>query len=339
MDTSRRANLLGIKLRALVAEHLAVDVDGDVDPLPSGAALLHDTAAWVLIDGSADRSLGAALAWSIRRSATELHVVVDSGGGGLLARRATAFTLPISVWFAEGRTLLPVVPEPLAPPPPVPAGHAELAPMIEAAGAVPYAEHGILVGEVRGLEVCRVVDQPTTGFFADQVDGDLPAPPAGLQLEVGVGPADREAFQLLHGDLPTQEALTGVVQSVAAVRSDDARQHPLNRIGRERFLRWKAENDPGSLGLSTLVAAEPPIPRANLKDPTPCVAAGTRYDGTAVRVVFSSGVDLDLIPYVADVQLAHGEATIVVAPARDLVALTGDLAALLAQPVDFVAID
>ena len=338
MDTSRRANLLGVKLKALVAEHLAVDLDVDVDSLPSGAALMHDTAAWVLIDGTADRSLGAALAWSVRRSASELHVVADSGGG-IIARRATAFTVPISVWFAQERTLLPVVPEPLVPPPTVPMSHAELTPMIEAAGAVPFAEHGVLVGEVRGLEVCRVVDQPTTGFFADQVDGDLPAPPAGLQLEVGVGAADREAFQLLHGDLPTQEALTGVVRSVAAVRSDDAPQHPLNRIGRERFLRWKAENDPASLGLSTLVAAEPPMPRANLKDPTPCVAVGTRADGTTVRVVFSAGVDLDLIPYVADVQLAHGEATIVAAPSRDLVALTGDLAALLAQPVDLVAID
>lgn len=338
MDTSRRADLLGVKLKALVAEHLAVDLDTDVDSIPSGAALIHKTAAWVLIDGSADRSLGAALAWSVRRSATEIHVVADSGGG-LIARRATAFTVPISVWFAEERTLLPVVPEPLAPPPTVPASHAELTPMIEAAGAVPNAEHGVLVGEVRGLEVCRVVDQPTTGFFADQVDGDLPAPRSGLQLEVGVGAADREAFQLLHGDLPTQEALTGVVQSVAAVRSDDAPQHPLNRIGRERFLRWKAENDPASLGLSTLVAAEPPMPRANLKDPTPCVAAGTRVDGTAVRVVFSSGVDLDLIPYVADVQLAHGEVTIVAAPSRDLVALTSDLAALLAQPVDLVPLD
>ena len=338
MDDARRSNLLGIKLRSLVSEHLATAVDADVEALPGGAALVHDTAAWVLIDGAADRSLGAALAWAVRRSALELHLISGSGGG-VAARRAQAFTMPISVWFAQDRTLLPVVAEPLVPPPSVPAHHAGLAPMIEAAGAAPSSEHGILVGEVRGLEVCRVVDQPTTGFFADQVDGNLPAPPPGLQLEVGVGAADREAFQLLHGDVPTQEALAGVVQTVVSLRSDDAPQHPLNRLGRERFLRWKAECDPSSLGLVALRAAEPPVPRANLKDPTPCVAAGSRADGTLVRVVFSSGVDLDLVPYVADVQLAHGEHTIVAVPSRDLVALTHDLTALLAHPVELVTLN
>lgn len=338
MDDARRSKLLGIKLTALIAEHLATSIEGEPEPIPGGVATVHDSAAWILIDGPAERSLGAVLAWSVRRSATSVHLITESGGG-VAARRAQVFALPISVWFAQDRLLLPVVAEPLAAPRTVRAEHAELAAMIEAAGAVPLVEHGVLVGEVRGLEVCRVVDQPTTGFFADQVDGDLPSPPPGLQLEVGVGPADREAFQLMHGDLPTLEALTGVVRAVSAVRRDDAPQHPLNRLGRERFLRWKAEQNPSSIGLFTVEPAEPPMPRANLKDPTPCVAAGRRTDGTAVRVVFSSGVDLDLIPFVADVQLAHGEPVVVVVPRRDLVPLTSDLAALLVQPIELVPIE
>ncbi len=53
-------------------------------------------------------------------------------------------------------------------------------------------EHGVLVGEVRGLEVCRVVDDPHLGT---------------TRLEVGVGAHDREAFQMLHGDVPAIELL------------------------------------------------------------------------------------------------------------------------------------
>ena len=55
-------------------------------------------------------------------------------------------------------------------------------------------EHGVLLGEVDGLEVCRVV----------LVDGVA-------HLEVGVGRHDREAFALMHGDVPPAEALVGVV--------------------------------------------------------------------------------------------------------------------------------
>ena len=66
-------------------------------------------------------------------------------------------------------------------------------------------EHGELFGEVLGLEVARVV-----------VDED------GTRFEVGVGRHDREAFAMLHGDLPTPEALARVVATVRQHRRPDA---------------------------------------------------------------------------------------------------------------------
>ena len=65
-------------------------------------------------------------------------------------------------------------------------------------------EHGVVTGEVRGLEVCRVVDVDDGG--------------GRVRLEVGVGPHDREAFAIIHGDVPTRAALAGVVAAVAAAR-------------------------------------------------------------------------------------------------------------------------
>ncbi|HSP28149.1 MAG TPA: hypothetical protein VLN74_06325 [Ilumatobacteraceae bacterium] len=341
-DGDRRSRLLGIKLRALVGEHLGRPVDSEPESFPHGAALRDDDAAWILVEGAAARSLGAALAWSIRHDATSLHLVAEQDTG-LLARRAQRLAFPVTVWFPQDRVLLPVVAEPLVEAPPPSPEHVELVAVIEAAGATSNVEHGVVVGEVRGLEVCRVVDQPTVGHFAELGDIDI-APSTdpstemitadGVLLEVGVGANDREAFRLLHGDIPTVEALAAVVESVLAHRSPDAPQHPLNRLGQERYLRWQLEQDPGLVGMAAVSPAEPPQPRPNLKDPVPCVARAFDADGSESTVVCSVGVDFDRVGFVADVQEMADVPVIVALRKRDAVPITRDLLALLATPPD-----
>lgn len=340
--SERRRKLLGIKLRALVAEHLGAAVTVEPVEFGTGAGLVVDGAAWVIVDGPAGRTLGASLIWAIRRRATSLDVVVERDGGQL-ARRAAGFDFPVGVWFPEERTLLPVVAEEAPAVAPAAADHLELMPLIEAGGAEPLVERGIVTGDVRGLEVCRVVDEPTVGNFAEL--NDVPAhllPDAdGVILEVGVGANDREAFQIIHGHLPKVEALAEVVAAVTAYRSAEAIQHPLNRMAPERFLRWQVQHDPSILGLAELHPVDPPVPRQSMKHPEPCVARGVDDTGTPVSVVFSSGVDLDLTPFVADVALAlpdHVERLLIAAPERDLVAATRDLAALLARPVELIGL-
>ncbi len=337
----RRSRLLGVKLRALVAEHRGSEVAGEPQPFPSGVALLDGRDAWVLIDGPASRTLGGALAWAVRRQAERLQVVADTDTG-LLARRAARFTFPIEVWFAEERTLLPAPPAPLPPPPEADPAHLELVGLIEAAGATPNVEHGVVFGEVHGLEVCRVVDRPTVGHIAEIADHPIPSLGEGepaVLLEVGVGDNDREAFQLLHGEIPTVEALRSVVATVADRRTTNAPQHPLNRLATERFLRWQLEEEPGLAGLAAVTPAPPPVPRPNLKDPVPCVAAGVDASGGEVTVVCSAGVDLDLAPFLADTFEMTGRELLVVLRSRDLVPLTRELVGLLDVPVQLVPLD
>ena len=107
--------------------------------------------------------------------------------------------------------------------------------------------------------------------------------------------------------------------------------------------------NPAAIGLESVEAVEPPVARANLKDATPCAAIGRRPDGSTVVVVTSVGIDLDLIPYAADARLAlAGEPGIdsedgslldllVVAPSRDLVTATRQIAGCLRQPVTLVS--
>lgn len=324
MDTStsaaaRQAQLQLVKLRALVADHLGGL--GDAAPAPAssfglGAGLVAGGDAWVLVAERAERALGPALAWARQAgfpgAIGRLHVLAEAATG-LLARRAAQFEVPITIWRVEGRGLVAADADPIAGPPEASAAHEHLRALIVAGGAIPVVEHGVLFGEVHGLEVCRVVDGP---------DGVA-------RLEVGVGAHDREAFALVHGDVPTVDALADVVTAVAAHRTPGAEPHPLNRIGAERALRARLIADPGRVGATSLQPAEPPVPRANVKDPAPCVAAGDGPTGPLL-VVCTIGVDLDVVPFAVDAWLLAGadpHTEIVLAmPARDDLAVTRALA-------------
>jgi hypothetical protein len=240
----------------------------------------------------------------------------------LLARRAQHFDFPIDVWYVDGRDALPGVAEPLLEPAPAPDEHLALTDLIAAGGATPLVEHGVVFGEVRGLEVCRVVDRADTGTVA---------------LEVGVGAHDREAFAIIHGDVPTLDALSEVVRQVTEVRDPGVPHHPLNRLAQERFLRWRLEQHPDLIGATAVRPEQPPVPRQNVRDAVPCTASATRDEGQ-IAVVCSVGVDLDVIPYAADVA-AVGRPVTVALPRRDLVPVTRDLAALLDRPVELRPVD
>lgn len=329
-DDARLARLNALKLGALVRDHLAAmgaPSDGLVPgEFGGGAALTVDGEAWVLVAPVAHPGggLGGAVVWALRAGAHRLHVVVDEGEGHL-ARRAEHLSMPVTVWRADGRQLVAATPVPLPVPTDPPSTHREFEQVIAAAGAVPFVEHGVLAGEVLGLEVCRVVDDPFT---------------AAVRLEVGVGAHDREAFQMLHGDRPTAAALAEVVEVVRGHRSDVAAGHPLARLARERLLRAVLLADPTLVGLDTLTAVPPPLPRVNLKDPVPCVAEGVGADGVATVVVCSTGIDLDAVPYCIDARLARSiERCVLALPARDAVRLQYDLAGLTVPPVRLVTVD
>jgi hypothetical protein len=309
-DRERRSRLLSIKLRALVREHLGLssEPEGRAEVFGLGAAFVTPSETWVYVDGAAQRALGPTLAWFVTQmqsgmapAGAPLNLVVERDSG-LLVRRAAMFDLPIHVWHVNERLLLPAVREehlPLIPPHP---RHLEFVPMIERAGADVVVEHGIVVGEVLGLEICRVVDDVETGE---------------MRLEVGMGAHDREAFALIHGHLPTEDALRSVIDTVAQHRQTGARIHPLNTFGAERLLRAQCIAQPEMVGLSFLEPAEPPIVRTNLKDAVPCVARGHDGAGDNAAVTFMHGVDLDVIPFALDAADRLGDNVRIIVAARD----------------------
>lgn len=329
--TAQRSRLLGVKLAALVREHIGGEVGAEPVEFQPGAALYENNAAWVLLDDDAGDRLGASLAWALRAEADALHVIAGDSYAGQVARRAAGFEYPVSVWRADGRQLLTVTALQPAPSVSLSEEHGAFRDLIVEGGADPVVEHGVLAGEVRGLEVCRVVDG------ADRV----------ARLEVGIGAHDREAFQLMHGE-PDAVQLRRVVDQVAADRTVDGPHHPLRRLAAERLLRWRAVDDPSLVGAVTLAVAEPPVRRLNLKDAVPCVAHGVDRDGRLVVAVFASGVDLELVPFAVDalaaavsrndVASASHPRLVVATPARDQIAVIVEMARRLRVEAELVAV-
>lgn len=325
LDPDRRAALVAAKLGALVRDQWG-EAARRPAVLGGGAALVDGTTGWVLADAEPARVLGGAIVWAERNQIDELRVLVDDeAAAGTVARRARAFARRPSVWRVEGRAVRPAVAAPFPERLPAPSGTDELVEMLEAAGVDVVVEHGVLSGEVLGLEIARVVQ--------DEGDG-------GPRLEVGVGRHDREAFAMIHGRLPTADALAAVVDAVLAQRRPGAPQHPLNRLAAERWLRAEVMRQPQVVGARSLAPIDPTVPRDNVKDAVPAAASGEDDTGGPVVVVCSAGIDLDLVPAAADIRAWHAPDArlVLVVPERDAHPVTHILAATLAVPAEVVAV-
>lgn len=212
----------------------------------------------------------------------------------------------VAVWRVNGADATIARSRPAVDPPAIPGDHWRLAGVMSEAGARPIDDHGVLVAEVAGLEVARVVDAG-----------------GGPTIDVGVGQADRELNQVVHPDGEPGARLRRVIAAVVEHRQAGG-HHPLTRVGRERWLRAALLDAPELVGAESLDPLVPLRPRAGLSRPEPSAACGRLGTGRPVVVVTTVGVDLDLVPEAADYRHRWDpEAELVLAmPERDLALAT-----------------
>lgn len=324
LDADRIRALHAAKLRALARSTLGAELT-DISGTDDGAlaVVTGSTSAVVcLAQERAERALGGALALAERTGCDDVHVFAEDHSG-VLARRAACFAPAPTIWQIDGASASAASPGPRpteSAPPRVP----ELVALLGAAGVEVTVEHGIITGEVEGLEVARIV-----------------AATDEWQIEVGVGAHDREAFSLLHAYEPTPEAIRRVAEVVREHRSPGASPHPLNRLAAARWLRSLLIRRPDLVGAGRLRAASSPLPRGGPKDPAPAVAYGLTPDGRRLVVVVCVGIDLDVVPFAADARLfldPDAELTIAL-PRRDAHEVISSMAARLRDPARVVEID
>ena len=278
----RLDHLRQVKLGALVGDRWGKSSLRGAFPrqLPGGAALIEPSAkhAWVLIDDGDPTRLGSALMLATSQRLNSLDVLVEGSpsGAGVVARRADFFP-NVQVWQVRGRSLEPVTPVDLLDdddePDPVTVA------VLESHGLEAIFEHGVLRGEILGLEVARTV---------------------GGRLEVGVGRYDRSARTEMRPAEDVHAALDEAAAAVRRLRRPNAPPHPANTLARSRWLRSLACSHPDSLGLAGLAPVAPPLPWFDLTEVASSPALGTRPSGEQVVAVFSVGVDPDLVPTAAD---------------------------------------
>ena len=335
LDPERRSALRGAKLRALVAEAMGVPADGP-EPggmEPDGDHLFDGTRLWTLAPEDAPETvLGTAVLRAGRHGTPDGPVPVsllvdDPGVAATVARRATVLDDPPEVFRVDGRSLVAVEPAeaPVDPPEvPAPDGFDDLC---RGVGVEPLREHGTWRGEVLGLEVVRVVDDPDAS-----VDG-------GPVVRVGVGRFDREAGAIMQGDRSDSEVLAAAADLVRAQRRTGAGAHPLATLARERWLRRDLCAAPDLVGLVDLATVDPADERPNLRDPSPAPAVGTGPEGDRVLVVCSVGVDPRLLGAACELVLRERPVRVVVAlPARDVLPPVERALARLRVPTSVVGV-
>jgi hypothetical protein len=294
---------------------------------------------WVLIDDGVVSRFGPALALADSRGAASLEVLVEEavpGAASVIARRAAEMASPAGVWWLSGREVQRAEPAPADPesaglasaggdvaePAQEPVGlggDSSLAALLIAHGAEPVFEHGVLRGEVLGLEVARVI---------------------GGELVVGVGRHDRNARLEMRPGEDAGAALDEAVAAVRARRRFGAARHPANTLARSRWLRVVVCARPPLVGASSLSVVAPPLPWFDLPEAGAAPCVGSLADGSPAVVVCSVGVDLDLVPTAADCRALYrpGARLLVVVPEGDDVPVTRRLAAALARPAEIVTV-
>lgn len=321
-DRERRGLLLAAKLRALVKRSWS-DVDvPEPAAAASGVAVQVGRRGWVLPDDSeCVRGFALALLWGLHRHVAELHVLLDANSDlTAVARQAACFRTSVAVWAVTGGTLTPAEAPPLPPEPPLNPLAEPFRDIITAAGAEAVEEWGVLTGEVLGLQVARVRSSDDSGW-----------------IEVGIGKHDRLANQLAWGNQPSTEALVRVVAPALEARRSGDLNHPLNQLGRERWLRHHLRRRPDLVELAALTPIAPPRPLGDLRVPLLAPGLGYGADGRPVLVACSVGFDPTFLPMAAE--LHAGRVTpdtplVVVLPQRDVHPLTRTAVADLRVPAE-----
>lgn len=300
LDAERRAQLENARALSLLRQCFDVDPAAvTIGSAPFGITALGHDRAWIVSMSDDLAVLGGVLVWLDRHRPVQADLVVDHHAG-VHARRAALLAPELTVWQTDGDSVAAAAAEPIPDPLPRPDDAAHLEAMFVDEGLDVVCEDGILRGELAGLEVGRILHGP---------DGPV--------LEAGVGRFDREAGVLLHAGRSPAEALRDAVAQVRPHRSRGAVGHAVNRLGRERWLRHEVINDPAVVGVALPSLVEPIPARRNLLEAVPAALVGVD-DGVSVLVVCSVGVDLGLVPAIADLTARHAPTEVrVVMPDRD----------------------
>lgn len=353
LSGERHDALLRAKLTALVRD-LAADSTSTVTPVSVGdrsdegapgpqvrgsltGLMQPEGPGYVLVELGTPQAVAGAVSWAVTQRCDSLTIFVDLDGGAA-ARYASYFSatptigghaLDVRVRSVAGASSVEVLAEPVPSTIDTPDAPDELLAVMRSQGLEIVSEHGVIRGEVLGLEVARLVRWPV------ETGGD-----GELHLEVGVGRFDRDAVWAVRDGMNMADALADTVAMVREYRRAGAPPHPLGRLRRERWLRTTVISDPSLVGAAVLEPVGMTVEAPGLKDVHPSGAFGRDDHGDPVVVVTSTGVDLAVMPLAADLRTSIDRAArlVVAVPPSDVHPVLGRLASMLSPTAEIVPV-
>jgi len=325
-DEQRQA-LRAAKLAALIRAAGESDVDvAAIEPAGgSASAVVVGPVAHLLTEQAGPGAVSGALLWADRRGVSAVRLYVDDLAGDV-ARWAALFDADVEVRQVTGATSVAATAEsPTTRTPGALADDAALRAELRDAGLEVVEEHGVVTGEVRGLEVARLVVWPALTGGDDAV-----------HIEAGVGRFDRDATAAMHDGESPDATLRRAIDIVEEHRTARTPTHPLSLMARERWLRHSVLAEPALVGATELEPIATTVLRTSVREPSPAAAHGRAVDGSELVVVCSVGADLSLVPVAADTraQIAPDAALVLVVPERDRLPSTERLASMVRGPVE-----
>ena len=298
LDEEQRLSLNRSKLRKILSGEKSQELGNLTDT--SGNGIRNNSTLWIIADEETPESLlGASLLELTTQDELDLVIFFENlQNAQVTQRRASILNPSPSIFFLSDGEPIPVEPIAIEARDNAQTAPSEFDELCLKFGLQSICECGTWKGEILGLEVMRV----TNG-----------------EIEVGVGKFDREANSLMGSGRPLSEVLASAVEIVSSSRNPESGFHPLSRLARERWLRADALADPEMFGFENLTCVDPPRERESLRETMPAAAIGIDKMGERVLIVFSVGVDICLVSFIADLILIERPDRVeVVLPEKDI---------------------
>jgi len=310
LEEEQRLSLNRSKLRKILSEEYENLTES------SGNGIRNNSTLWVIADEESPESLlGASLLELTTQDQLDLVIFFENlQDAQVTQRRSSILNPPPSIFFLSDGKPVPVEPAAVKS-----RGNAQEAPsefyeLCSKFGLQSICECGTWKGEILGLEVIRVADG---------------------EIEVGVGKFDREANSLMSSGRSLSEVLASAVEIVTSSRKPGSALHPLSRLARERWLRADALANPEMFGFENLTCVDPPRERESLRETMPAAATGINTAGKKVLIVFSVGVDICLVSFIADlISVESPDRVEVVLPEKDILVPVEKSLSYLDIPLD-----
>lgn len=287
MDQSHLIELKRAKLIAIASKYFELDDSYPIGQSQSCVGVKKDNQIWILCEEPNGSCLISSIALAQKQKADQIYLFVPSPATSL-ARWASHFaSLKIQIWQFSKTSCEIVPPTELEYPAPLVFDPDVFIEAIEKTGAVGLVQDGILIADVKGLEVARVIQGPDLQFH----------------LMVGVGRNDRDAHAIMNPDSDPVDLLSKVVKEVLVYRKPDISLRLENTLCGQNWLRYVVLNDPSLIGASTLSPSFIPGQQIGPSSSGPALAGGFDQKGAPMGAIFSVGIDPQIILSAIDARI------------------------------------